>query len=342
MTRSIFLSYSREDQETVRELQADFSSMGNHVFFDQELSGGQSWWSSLLEQVRRCDVFVPVVGGSWLDSLPCQLETDYAQKLGKRFLPVVLADVSANLLPPSIAETQWVMYERQNKESLLSLVRAITSLDPSRSLPDPLPEPPPVPISYLTDLRERVQVRHDISRHDQDLLLAEIRRRIEASKDVDDLRIILENFRGRDDLNVHVATEIDRLFQSIGRQNTPAPTYVPPQPSPRPQSIGVQQPPSPASSPREAQNVAGSGAPVLPSRAEQWNDSKVTASYVLSASSLFCFPILLGPLAIWLAHSERKIGNPRAATAFNIAVAATAIGLMFYIFILGVSAAGGG
>ena len=36
----------------------DIRTLGHAVWLDQELSGGQSWWDQILEQVRACDVFV--------------------------------------------------------------------------------------------------------------------------------------------------------------------------------------------------------------------------------------------------------------------------------------------
>ena len=137
MGSKIFLSYAREDHRAVTELHRDLTTMGNEVFYDQELTGGQSWWSTLLQRIRQCDLFVPVVGASWMESTPCRLEADYAQALGKSFLPVVLGDVSAKLLPAAIAETQWVGYDSSDKDSVLILARAVSTVPPSATLPEP-------------------------------------------------------------------------------------------------------------------------------------------------------------------------------------------------------------
>lgn len=334
MAKKIFISYTREDQETVRELHSDLVAIGNDVFFDQQLTGGQSWWSALLEQSRQSDIFMPVVGSTWIHSIPCQLETEYAQALGKRFLPVVLADVPAKLLPASIAETQWIRYEPEKKDSVLSLLKAVDGLPDSDPLPDPLPEEPPVPISYLTELRERVQVKHDIARTDQVLLVAEIRRRLEKGTDDRELGIVLETFRARDDLNVHVANQIDDMLAAIrGTSSSTASAAEPPPPpppQPQPQREPVARPAPSAPSYGEAQSFSAAsvaGAPAAGQTAAA-NDTKIVVAYVCAAIAVFLLPIIFGPVAIWLAHSEKKVGNPKAGTAFAVAIGATILGMI--------------
>ena len=343
MGSKIFLSYAREDHSTVTELHRDLTTMGNEVFYDQELTGGQSWWSTLLQRIQQCDVFVPVVGTSWMESTPCRLEADYAHDLGKAFLPIVLGDVSAKLLPSIIAETQWVGYDPGQKDSVLSLARAVNTVPPSAALPSPLPTPPEVPISYLTELRERVMVRHDISRRDQDVLLAEIRRRVEAGADEEELAFLLESFRRRDDLNVHVANEIDLLLSSIrapsGGATPPPPpppeaTTLPPPPEVlRPSTSTTFPPPDrnqmadipfppPDSDPVDhapPNSATGSGQP---------GSGKLVVSYILSLISVFFLPIIFGPIAIVLAYSARKAGNPKGQTALVVAIAATIVGMI--------------
>lgn len=371
MTKKVFISYTREDQHTIRELHDDLSAIGNNAFFDQELTGGQSWWSTLLRGIRDCDIFMPVVGDAWLESIPCQMEADYAQRLGKQFLPVVLGEVSIKLLPPAVAETQWVRYDHQDTDSILSLVRAINSLGVSGPLPEPLPPEPSVPISYLTELREQVQVTHDIPRRDQELLLNDFRRRIDTGRDLKEICMLLRTFRNRDDLNVHVATEIDSLLASadtvapenagstVADRRPPAhettPSYAPPRdhavtstpvvpgPAYQPpsyQPVGASAP-AQGNQPQHAQPLHNQPPSYQPSpsqapvgTADLPGGSKIVWSYVCSAIAVFFIPILFGPVAMVLANSAKKLGNPKGATAFNVAIGATIAGIIFGIMLL--------
>jgi len=98
----IFISYSSKDRETVRELVADLTEMGHTVWFDQRLVGGDAWWQTILDHLRRCDVVVATLSENYLNSHPCQLEYDYAARLGKPIIPVT---DFAPILRPSSART---------------------------------------------------------------------------------------------------------------------------------------------------------------------------------------------------------------------------------------------
>ena len=53
----VFISYSSKIRQHVAALERDLEEAGYQVWYDQELSGGQAWWSEILSQVRACDVF---------------------------------------------------------------------------------------------------------------------------------------------------------------------------------------------------------------------------------------------------------------------------------------------
>lgn len=216
MAQKVFISYSRHDRATAQALRNDLQQAQFDVFLDDELSGGQSWWTTLLHHIRDCDVFMPVLSQEWLKSTPCRLESDYAAATRRNFLPVSLDDVSPKLVAPVIAETQWVGYSIEDKHAILRLVGALHGLPPSSPLPDPLPAEPTVPISYLTELRDKVAVGQEMGRTDQELLLTEFRRRLnDDENDRSELVLLLGQFRRRDDVNFHVANDIDALLQRV-------------------------------------------------------------------------------------------------------------------------------
>lgn len=334
MALRIFVSYAREDRAIARSLCDDLSIVRYDAFIDDELSGGHAWWDTLLERIRSCDVFLPILSTHWLDSVPCRLEAQYAIELDRNLLPVAIEEVSPRLMPAPIAETQWVRYERVDKASALRLVAAIENLDPIRPLPDPLPVQPSVPISYLTRLQERVTVDSELARTEQELLLVELRRLAEVGDERDDVLFLATRFRSRHDLNIRVAGDLDDLIAALRGARRADEIMAPPQPSGPPAPIGPAD--------------VASSAPLLPDL--PWlppppqvpaksGNAKIVAAYVLATIAILVVPIVFGPIAIILANSARKAGNSHARTALIYAVAATVVG-----FVLGVlvTAAGGG
>lgn len=210
MQRNIFISYSREDAATVHQLADALVAGGHQVFFDQQVSGGQSWWLTLLDRIAGCDAFVPVLSASYLESVPCKEEARYAGALGRPFVPVNIEEVSPALVDPRVAEAQWVTFRPSDTQSLLSLMRAFTVMGAAPPLPNPMPPQPAVPISYLTDLQEQVTGPVELTRDQQVALVARLRDRL-GGPDDKDVRLLLSRLRARPDLNVRVAEDIDAL-----------------------------------------------------------------------------------------------------------------------------------
>ncbi len=86
---TIFVSYARKDAALVQALADDLRELGNTVWLDEEVSGGQAWWDHILEQIRNCEVFVFALSPAALESLSCGRESDYAAALGRQPLTVL-------------------------------------------------------------------------------------------------------------------------------------------------------------------------------------------------------------------------------------------------------------
>ncbi len=54
----IFVSYARRDREAVDALLQDVRRARHDVWADEELTGGQSWWDTILGTNRGADLFV--------------------------------------------------------------------------------------------------------------------------------------------------------------------------------------------------------------------------------------------------------------------------------------------
>ncbi|GEM_PF-5495115 len=173
----IFISYSSKNKDVVETLADDIRGMSHDydIWYDQELSGGQQWWDTIIHNLQQCDVFIFVMSLDSLESNPCKLEYTYASVLRRQILPVLIDErVDLIMTPVILQERQVVPYVKRDLEeykTLQSTLRSITEFD---VLPDPLPEPPQIPISPLARLKERID-QSVISLEEQQSLLMEIR-----------------------------------------------------------------------------------------------------------------------------------------------------------------------
>jgi hypothetical protein len=102
----IFVSYNRHSLDVVKTLAQDLEAAGNHVWFDQALTGGQRWWDNILANIRECEMFVFALTPESLDSHACRQELHYAGQLGKAVLPILLSDnVNVTLLPRALVQS---------------------------------------------------------------------------------------------------------------------------------------------------------------------------------------------------------------------------------------------
>jgi len=146
--RVAFVSYSREDAVRVETMKDRLTQLGFEVWLDKNLRGGQAWWDVILDKIRSCEVFVMIVSDASLQSHACDVERQYARALGKPVVPVAIA-ATRRPNPSDIQSLQIVDYSAPTDEAAFALVRALNDHEPNLPLPDPLPDPPDPPLSYL-------------------------------------------------------------------------------------------------------------------------------------------------------------------------------------------------
>ena len=145
----IFVTYARKDREAVQALTGDLERARNAVWLDNELTGGQAWWDTILGQIRACNLYMFALTPESLKSRACNSELDYALALRRPLLPVLIQDVHLSLAPPAIANTQMVDYRTRTIETSIALISAVANQPAAPPLPDPLPVAPPPPMSYM-------------------------------------------------------------------------------------------------------------------------------------------------------------------------------------------------
>ena len=157
-TRKIFLSYSSKSKEETKALARDLEDMGHEVWFDENFSGGQIWWDEICKNIRECEIFIFVLDRNSQLSDACEVEWQYALKLGSAILPVKIAnDVSEKILPTQLAKCQIFDYSDRGIESNVDLEKQIRDIPLPVKLPT-LPPQPPAPDTDETAKQKNSQI----------------------------------------------------------------------------------------------------------------------------------------------------------------------------------------
>jgi len=210
--RQVFLSYSRSDQNVALQLAKDLKDLGHDVWFDQDLTGGQAWWDQILARIRTADLFVFVLSSDSLASIACQREYGYAAELLRPVVPVLVSTgLSMNVLPPALSKVQFIDFRERQVEAIIALSRALHSLPVGVPLPDPLPAPPEVPLSYLATLSEQIETPSVLTFEEQSRLVVELKRGLRDPATFQVSRELLGRLRARRDLLAAIAEEIDEV-----------------------------------------------------------------------------------------------------------------------------------
>jgi hypothetical protein len=215
---ALFISYSSQDRSTVDALTNALRRAKQDVWFDQELGGGDSWWATILEQIRACDVFVVALSSNWLQSKPSQSELRYAQALNRPILPVRIGDIDSMRVNP-LAALQIIDYRDPTVDAGIQLVTAVHGMTAnSQPLPEPLPAEPPVPFGYITRLGNTLAEK-EISPQQQLQLLIELRSGLDEDGDDPsargDIAQLLRMLRLRHDVTYRTRSEIDNVLAEI-------------------------------------------------------------------------------------------------------------------------------
>jgi TIR domain-containing protein len=229
--RKVFVSYSRNNLDVVTQLVADLQAVGMTTWHDQTLTGGQRWWDNILANIRDCEIFIFALSPESWQSEACRSELAYVCGLGKPILPVLVADgINLNLLSAPLHEIQVTDYRSRDKGAAFALLKALNSTPACVPLPDPLPPPPAVPVSYLGTLKERIDFNGTLGAQEQNLLFLELEEAIDEGRSPVEVRELLLSLKRRDDLLAKVAVKVDAALKSLDektamqvRKKAPAP-----------------------------------------------------------------------------------------------------------------------
>jgi hypothetical protein len=206
----IFISYARLNMTTAEALVRDLHALGHQAFYDQDLTGGQRWWDTLLDQIQAADVFVPVLSDEYRESQACRVEAEWADALHVSFLPVFTEEQLPGMYDPIIAEANWVGYDAEDRGALADLARGVSSVT-KRTPPEPLPPRPPIPLSYLVVVEREIRGEEELGRHRQLAIVSDLRSKL-GTRESSGARELLQALRERPDVTFEVATTVDALL----------------------------------------------------------------------------------------------------------------------------------
>ncbi|MGA7053011.1 MAG: LpqN/LpqT family lipoprotein [Mycobacterium sp.] len=211
--RQLFISYARENKPDVEALVRDLDALGYQTWVDSSLRGGQTWWEEILRRIGNCDVFVAIVSGHTLSSVACKRELEWALTLNKPVLPLAVERLP-DALPRTLSMRQIIDYSRSGREAAFALAGALGTLPAAPPPPKQLPEPPPAPLSYLSDLVEQVGQHEPLTQQQQHqiLILLEPALRSADAEERRGGRYVLEMFSRRGDLYA----DVDRTLAQMG------------------------------------------------------------------------------------------------------------------------------
>jgi hypothetical protein len=244
----VFISHSNRDEEAVRVLIADLERGHQTVWLDQALHGGDTWWQTILKQIRDADVFVFALSNNSQRSKPCRAELDYARALGIPVLPVQIGPLDS---PRSavIADLQIVDYRQRNADAAIRLIAAVQEAKTRRgSLPQPLPDEPPIPFEYLMLLGRTIDAP-EMNPSEQVGVIAQLRQGLEDEDDSNarrDITMLLQNMRRRPDATYRSVSEIDALLATIDQapptdpETRSFPSLATPPPAQQPRATSEQ------------------------------------------------------------------------------------------------------
>ncbi|MCC8249354.1 toll/interleukin-1 receptor domain-containing protein [Saccharothrix luteola] len=213
---TIFVSYTRADETLVRALRDDLGRMGQQVWLDHEIHGGELWWREIIRTIQAARVFVFALSQASWKSVPCHAEFDYAQQLGVPVLPVQVGPLDNLRIP--IMERQLVDYRERSADAIVSLAGALTELTAQKRVPpNPMPPPPKVPFEYLYRIAELLGPQ-PIAPERQEIIIGQLRRHLRTERDEiarADIVKLLREFRERGEITNLNSREIDEILANV-------------------------------------------------------------------------------------------------------------------------------
>ncbi|MUG95497.1 TIR domain-containing protein [Scytonema sp. UIC 10036] len=129
----VFISYSRADSDFARKLNDSLQIQGKTTWFDQEsIASGSDFQQEIYRGIKTCGNFLFILSPRSVNSPYCKDEVEYASKLNKRFVTVLLTAVNTNDLHPELAKVQWIDFNHSQRDFNANFNQLVITLDTDR------------------------------------------------------------------------------------------------------------------------------------------------------------------------------------------------------------------
>jgi hypothetical protein len=186
------------------------------------LKVGQDWWNQILKEIREKDCFVLVLTQKSLSSIACQRELSYAIDTKRLLIPISFIPLEDYQIPLALKNVEILDYSQRLENPRAAgmcaakLGIAIHALADNGVpiLPDPLPTPPEIPPSYLSDLEKYLHMT-SLTLADQENFVVVARRLLnDDDQDRTELRNAIQAVRNRD-LAERIGKELDDILTQL-------------------------------------------------------------------------------------------------------------------------------
>src|SRR5271157_1694713 len=108
---NIFICYSHLDRDFALKLIQALKDSGKDVWIDRENLGPSTIWRTEIEEaIEGAVAFIFLLSIPSIQSAYCTREFEYAQKLKKKIIPILLPGITQNEVPEPIEKIQWLRW----------------------------------------------------------------------------------------------------------------------------------------------------------------------------------------------------------------------------------------
>jgi len=128
MTRDVFISYSRENQDVADRIARDLADSGLQVFYDKDLVPGEAWGPRLEQQLRSARHILVLLSPSYVRSPWARRELEAAalsESEGQaRIVPVLIQDTE---IPAFLSSKHYADLRADYEAGLALIKKALTA-----------------------------------------------------------------------------------------------------------------------------------------------------------------------------------------------------------------------
>lgn len=123
--KDYFISYAKEDSVFAKEFYSDLGSDDTSVWFaDKSIDAGSEWPEEVKKGIRECETVIVILSPDACESQYVLDEIDYAKKLKKKIIPVILRKVKE--IPFGLGRYQFVDISSRKRKEYTALIAALS------------------------------------------------------------------------------------------------------------------------------------------------------------------------------------------------------------------------